>query len=287
MAHARHRADARGQGGGPARYGRRPRDVPTTGISNGGYLVRWQLENRPELYDGGVDWEGTLFGPTGPNLFTYLPRRCAPTRRTRRGDEAAHAAMLAPASRPGRSSCGTTTTGLLGPDPAHLPRGVRPSYDGALRGAARRSASRRYAGVRRRLRLRRAGPPRSGTAVGRVSLTGRIGKPMLTLHGTLDTLLPITHRLRRLRRMITDAGRGELHRYYVIEGGSHVDGLYDAYLTGCARSLPCFRDALTALDPMGHPGPPPAARPPRCPPAGRRPRQHLLPDRPLTACAVP
>ena len=28
-------------------------------------------------------------------------------------------------------------------------------------------------------------------AVQRVSLSGRIGKPMLTLHGTIDTLLPI------------------------------------------------------------------------------------------------
>jgi hypothetical protein len=35
--------------------------------------VRWQLENRPEVYDGGVDWEGTLFTPDGPNLFTSLP----------------------------------------------------------------------------------------------------------------------------------------------------------------------------------------------------------------------
>ena len=35
-----------------------------TGISNGGYLTRWQLEKRPDLYDGGVDWEGTLFTPS-------------------------------------------------------------------------------------------------------------------------------------------------------------------------------------------------------------------------------
>ena len=33
-----------------------------------------------------------------------------------------------------------------------------------------------------------------------VQLTGRIGKPLITLHGTLDTLLPTAHGLRRLRR---------------------------------------------------------------------------------------
>ena len=55
------------------RFGHKPDHTYMAGISNGGYLVRWQLENRPELYDGGVDWEGTLFTPDGPNLFTYLP----------------------------------------------------------------------------------------------------------------------------------------------------------------------------------------------------------------------
>src|SRR4029450_169653 len=55
------------------RDGSRPARTWMTGISNGGYLTRWQLENRPELFDGGVDWEGTLMTPDGPNLFTYLP----------------------------------------------------------------------------------------------------------------------------------------------------------------------------------------------------------------------
>ena len=51
----------------------RPERMYMAGISNGGYLTRWQLENRPDLYDGGLDWEGTLFRADGPNLFTYLP----------------------------------------------------------------------------------------------------------------------------------------------------------------------------------------------------------------------
>ena len=42
------------------------------GISNGGYLTRWQLENRPDLYDGGLDWEGTLFRADGPEPV-HLP----------------------------------------------------------------------------------------------------------------------------------------------------------------------------------------------------------------------
>ena len=50
-----------------------PQRTWMAGISNGGYLVRWQLENRPDLYDGGLDWEGTLLRADGPNLLTYLP----------------------------------------------------------------------------------------------------------------------------------------------------------------------------------------------------------------------
>lgn len=59
------------------RYGKAPRRTYVTGISNGGYLARWQLENRPELYDGGVDWEGSLWTADGPSLLTSLPTAVA------------------------------------------------------------------------------------------------------------------------------------------------------------------------------------------------------------------
>ncbi|MEU6780566.1 hypothetical protein ABZ912_15305 [Nonomuraea angiospora] len=55
------------------RYGKKPHRTFVAGISNGGYLVRWQLENRGWLYDGGVDWEGTLWRVKGDNLLNFLP----------------------------------------------------------------------------------------------------------------------------------------------------------------------------------------------------------------------
>jgi fermentation-respiration switch protein FrsA (DUF1100 family) len=60
-------------------------------------------------------------------------------------------------------------------------------------------------------------------AVAKVSLHGKIGKPMITLHGTLDTLLPISTNSDAYTKLVKDAGRAHLHRYYVVEGGNHVD----------------------------------------------------------------
>src|SRR3954468_19729853 len=40
------------------RYHRAPRRTYSAGFSAAGYLTRWQLENRPDLYDGGIVWSG-------------------------------------------------------------------------------------------------------------------------------------------------------------------------------------------------------------------------------------
>jgi hypothetical protein len=110
-------------------------------------------------------------------------------------------------------------------------------------------------------------PPEVRQAVRRISLTGRIGKPMLTLHGTLDSLLPITLDSDRYTQMIARAGRGAQHRYYRIEGGVHTDGLYGVQPTLVRPILPCYRSAFAALEGWLDGGaPPPAsttvARPP-------------------------
>jgi hypothetical protein len=84
-------------------------------------------------------------------------------------------------------------------------------------------------------------------AVGSVSLTGRIGKPMITLHGDLDALLPIRTDSDVYNRMIEKAGRGSLHRYYTIQDGNHVDGRADLYPDQLRPILPCYRDAFLRL----------------------------------------
>ncbi|WP_367324918.1 tannase/feruloyl esterase family alpha/beta hydrolase [Streptomyces sp. HUAS ZL42] len=239
------------------RYGRAPSRTYMTGISNGGYLTRWQLENRPELYDGGVDWEGALWTADGPSLLTSLPTAVAWTLGAAR-DEDMYAAGFARGSEflwpyhekaywgvtqkiyraefdPGYDpgcpgpSAGTTPEQILAPCPSDT------VYDYASRPAS----------VHR--------------AVARVALTGRIGRPLITLHGDLDTLLPKAVDSDVYAGMIDARGRSRLHRYYTVRGGTHVDGLYDTYPDRLRPILPCYRSAFDALVAWVERGTPPPA----------------------------
>jgi Tannase and feruloyl esterase len=54
-------------------YGRETQHTYAVGTSNGGYQVRRAVESYPELFDGGVDWEGTFVEAAIPNLLSTLP----------------------------------------------------------------------------------------------------------------------------------------------------------------------------------------------------------------------
>jgi Tannase and feruloyl esterase/3HB-oligomer hydrolase (3HBOH) len=226
-------------------YGRAPRRTFMTGISNGGYLTRWQLENHPELYDGGVDWEGTLFTAGGPNLFTYLPTAVAYQQ-----GSATHDDMLRAGFAPGSEFLWPYHEAAYWGLTQKIYRAeFDPGYDPACPGASAGSttaeilapcasdASYDYG----------ARPASVHRAVRRVSLTGRIGRPMLTLQGTLDTLLPIATDADVYARMVAREHRSALHRSYTVADGTHVDGLYDTYPDRLRPMLPCYRDAFTAL----------------------------------------
>ncbi|GAB2451319.1 3-hydroxybutyrate oligomer hydrolase family protein [Streptomyces incanus] len=232
------------------RYHRPPVRTLATGMSNGGYLVRWQLENHPELYDGGVDWEGALWHAKGPNLLTFLP----PTLR----HYPAYAAG-GPAAEPAREELHRAgfPAGSEFLWPFHhqvywdlTQRIYReefdPSFDGATEAGTPYCAPRTpgcdadYDYATR--------PAEVHKAVQRVALTGRIGKPLITVHGTLDVLLPSSENSDAYSRMIRESGRGHLHRYYRIEDGTHTDSLVDSFPDRLRPLLPCHRSAFTALE---------------------------------------
>ena len=229
-------------------YGERPRRTYLFGVSNGGYLTRWQLENRPALYDGGVDWEGTLLRARGPNLMTYLPAALkhypdyAAT-----GDQAAHDAMIAAGFAPGSEFLWPFHHSYYWDLTQRIYRAeLDPEWDGDLdagvpfcRSGTIPACDADYDYASR--------PQRVKNAVRSVELTGRIGKPLLTVHGTLDALLPPATSSDVYDELVERAGRDRLHRYYVVEDGNHVDGLYTTYPDRLRPLLPCARAAFTHL----------------------------------------
>lgn len=229
------------------RYGRAPDFTYMTGISNGGYLTRHALENRPDLYDGGVDWEGAFWSPGGPNLFTYLPTALKHFPAYRLGSRAAYDAMIAAGFAPGSEFIWEHHYAVYWDLTQRTYREeMDPAYDGALEGGVPFcvsglplcDADYSYA----------ARPPAVKDAVARISLTGRIGKPMITLHGDFDALLPISTNSDVYADLIKKAGRGHLHRYYVVQGGNHVDQLYDLFPQRLRPIAPCYREAFVALE---------------------------------------
>ncbi|MFD5093286.1 tannase/feruloyl esterase family alpha/beta hydrolase [Amycolatopsis thailandensis] len=212
------------------RYGRLPNRTLAAGMSNGGYLVRWQLENRPWLYDGGIDWEGTLWHEDGPNLFTFLPPAIKAYPAYVAGSTQAHQRILDAGFAPGSEFLWQYHNDVYW---GLTQRIYQAEFDPSFTGSDYDYATR---------------PPSVHRAVERISLTGRIGKPLITLHGTLDTLLPITRDSDVYQRMIAGQGRAGLQRYYRIVDGNHVDGLYDAFPDKLRPIGPCFRTAFTALE---------------------------------------
>lgn len=85
-------------------------------------------------------------------------------------------------------------------------------------------------------------------ALAAAALTGRIGKPLISFHGTYDVLLPISRSSDVYARLVKREGRGHLHRYYRVEAGTHVDSLADAFPGRVRPLVPCHRSAAAALE---------------------------------------
>lgn len=225
------------------RYGRTPRRTIATGISNGGYLVRWQLENRPHLYDGGVDWEGALWTVSGPNLLTFLPPALRAYPAYLAGSAEAHASLVAAGFPAGTEFLWDYHHRYYWDLTQRIYREeLDPGFDGALEagipfcasGTPSCDADYSYAARRRIV----------GPAVAPIALTGRVKRPLVTVHGTADVLLPIS-RSSDVYAAMTPPG---LHRYYRVEQGTHVDGLVDAYPDRLRPLAPCHRSAFVALE---------------------------------------
>ncbi|MDQ0189109.1 prolyl oligopeptidase family serine peptidase [Alicyclobacillus cycloheptanicus] len=235
-------------------YGRAADKTYIAGVSNGGYVVRMMLERHPALFDGGVEWEGVLWLPEGRHLLTTLPvyvRDC-PIYWNWRGDRTVseqHAALerLMEAGLVEASSLfwqeyfmtyWVVSLWLYGRslDPEWKPFALAWTNDW-LRDPAELADypwQERAGVVAQRIRP--------------IANTGRLTKPLLSVAGNWDCLIPFVHHAAAYHDLVQRQGAGALHRMYEIEGGNHVDGLLRGDLRGQQPVQPYFEAALYHLE---------------------------------------
>lgn len=224
-----------------------PQRTWMAGISNGGYLVRWQLENRPDLYDGGLDWEGTLLRADGPNLLTYLPTALKNyPAYAASGSPEAHAAMIGAGFAPGSEFLWPFHHTIYWDLTQRIYREeFDPTFDGDTQagtpycasGTPQCDADYDYA----------SRPAAVKDAMRSVELTGDIKKPLISLQGDLDTLLPIATDQDVYAGLVADEGKGDEHRAFRVVGGTHTDALVPAFPDRLRPMLPCARAGFEAL----------------------------------------
>ncbi len=222
-----------------AAYGRGPRYTYAVGTSNGGYQVRRAVEIAPELFDGGVDWEGTFVDAGAPNLLTDLPAAVlnfADYAASGHDPQSTAARNILAAGYPPDIVLSPTTT-------------LWTSYWASFWEVTQCQWQKRLdpgvdtygAGPGNYNYVARLAESDVGAQMAAFATTGRIRRPLVTVAGTMDALLPIDHHARAYARAVAAAGRerrGEherdrdervAYRLYEVQNGNHIETFQDTF----------------------------------------------------------
>ncbi len=226
-----------------ARYGHKPRATYAVGTSNGGYQVRRAIESAPEYFDGGVDWEGTFVDAHAPNLLTDLPAAVlnfpdyvasgrSPTSTAAKNIQAAG---YPPDIVAGAASLwGNYSASFWEVTQCQWQKRLDSGYDTYVSGPGNYNY------------LARLSASDVGDKLADFATTGKIRRPLITVAGTMDALLPIDHHARAYARAVAEAadrddddhsrphGRGREdrdppYRLYEIQNGNHIETYKDTF----------------------------------------------------------
>jgi hypothetical protein len=222
--------------GAKARHGRHPRFTYAVGTSNGGYQVRRALEEAPDLFDGGVDWEGTYVSPED-NILVQLPTaiRWFPEY-ARSGFDASSGAAQAmraagyPPDIVNRDASGTVTASLWQNHylqfwevtQCQWQKRLDPGYD--TYGPPPLFAAAGTYDYRERV-----GASDVAANVAAFATTGKIKRPLVTVAGTMDSLLTIDHQARAYAAAVAASRKGNpdrrapQYRLYEVQNGNHIE----------------------------------------------------------------
>ncbi len=206
-----------------AHYGHLPKHTYAVGISNGGYQVRRAIENAPELFDGGVDWEGTFMEtllsdlpPALKNFPAYAASGFDPE------SEAAQNILAAgygpDVVLPDKSNSLYLVHWLSFWDitQALFQKRFDPTYDTYGTGTENYNLA------------ARAEITAVAERISHVATTGHIQRPLVSLAGSLDALLPIQRHARAYEASVRPFFREHEsqhadYRLYEIQNGNHID----------------------------------------------------------------
>jgi len=218
-----------GRAGVPMHYGREAQHTYAVGTSNGGYQVRRVVESYPELFDGGIDWEGTFVQGDVPNLLSTLPPAILnyPDYSAAFDPNSTAAKNILGAGYPPDliTTQGGTTISLWGlhyrdyweVTMCHWQKRLDPDYD-------------TYgAGLGNYVYVKRLSQVNVAENLADFRTTGRIRRPLITVAGTMDALLPIEDNARAYARRVAAAAQDDAdkaapaYRLYEVQNGSHIE----------------------------------------------------------------
>ena len=225
-----------------AAYGPPPRFTYAVGTSNGGYQVRRAVEIAPKLFDGGVDWEGTFVDEHAPNILTDLPPAILNFPQYASGISSPSAAAtlagqnIQAAGYPPDIVSGTTSlwglynTSFWEVTQCQWQKRLDPTYDTYVSG----TGTYNY--------VSRLSVSDVGAQLAAFATTGDIQRPLVTVAGTMDALLPIDHHARAYARKVAavaesqDRGQGggndkhqPTYRLYEVQNGNHIETFQDVF----------------------------------------------------------
>ena len=203
-------------------YGTRPSRIYAMGVSNGGYQVRKAIEDHPETFDGGVEWEAVLWQREGPNFIGELPigLKQFPSYYDKGFDPNSDEARAIQAAdfppdlvENGTSLWSLNRTQLWELTECLYVRKLDPNYNSPFPFAA-------FADYDYRTR-----PENVRNTIDTFANSGIVRKPLISVHGTLDALIPLVGHARPYKAMVEAKGYGQNYRLYEIQNGNHLDRL--------------------------------------------------------------
>jgi len=218
-----------------AGYGRSPRFTYAVGTSNGGYQVRRAVELAPELFDGGVDWEGTFVDEHAPNILTDLPPAILnfPDYVASEFKDTSTAAknIVAAGYPPDIVAAPLTMWNRYSNQfwevtQCQWQKRLDPTYDTYGSG----TGTYNY--------VSRLSVSDVGAQFAAFATTGKIRRPLVTVAGTMDALLPIDHHARAYARKVASASKHRrdnddddrpTYRLYEIQNGNHIETYQDFF----------------------------------------------------------